>query len=441
MSIKIGVKSKWLYVCLAGMIFNNLISSACLLQAADWPQWRGENRRGTWNETGIVDKFTSAQIPVLWRTEIAGGYSGPTVMRGKVYVTDRQEEPNEVERVHCFNAKTGESVWAFTYDCSYAGVQYKTGPRASVTLDKSHAYSLGTMGHLYCFDANQGTVVWKKDLNDEYKIQMPVWGIAASPIIVENLLIVLIGGQDNASLVAFDKATGKEIWRALSDNIAYASPILIEQANQQVLVAWTTQQVVGLNPLSGKVHWQIPFGSDIGIATPIVSQDYLFVSSFYDGSCLIRFDTTQFSAALVWKRKGTNEIKTDALHSLISTPYIEGDYIYGVDSHGQLRCLDLLNGNRIWEDLSAVPKARWATIHMVRNGENTWMFNDQGELMIATLDTKGLTLISRSQLIQPTRGQLNRRNGVCWSHPAFADKRIYVRNDRELICANLAMED
>ena len=439
MRINTNVKSKWLHFCLVGMTFNLLASSACLLQAADWPQWRGENRRGHWNETGIIEQFTSAQIPVLWRVEISGGYSGPTVAGGRVYVTDRLEEPNEIERVLCFDAKTGESLWSFSYNCSYAGVDYKTGPRSSVTLDKTKAYSLGTMGHLHCFDAKLGTVIWEKDLKSQYQIQMPVWGIAASPIVVENLIIVQIAGSDNACLVAFDKTTGKEIWRALPDKIAYASPILIEQAKQTVLVAWTAAQVVGLDPLTGKVHWQVPFGSDIGIATPIASRECLFVTSFYDGSCLIKLNRAQLSAKILWQRKGNNEVKTDALHSLISTPYIEGNYIYGVDSHGQLRCLDLLSGNRIWEDLTAVPKARWATIHMVRNGDKTWMFNDQGELMIANLNPKGLKILSRAQLIQPTKGQLNRKNGVCWSHPAYAQKHIYIRNDKELICASLAI--
>ena len=155
---------------------------------------------------------------------------------------------------------------------------------------------------------------------------------------------------------------------------------------------------------------------------------------------MIKLDQTKLSAEMLWKRKGSNEINTDGLHSLISTPYIEGDYIYGVDSYGQLRCLNLLSGDRLWEDLTAVDKVRWGTIHMVRQTQNTWMFNDQGELMIAQLTPQGLKVISRSQLIQPTKGQLNRKDGVCWSHPAYANKHIYIRNDQELICASLAWE-
>ena len=122
----------------------------------------------------------------------------------------------------------------------------------------------------------------------------------------------------------------------------------------------------------------------------------------------------------------------------MSTPLIQGNYIYGVDSYGELRCLDLRTGKRIWESLEAVPKARWANIHLIKNGENTWMFNERGELIISKLSPEGYSEISRAALIEPTKGQLGQRGGVCWSHPAFAYKHIYIRNDKKLICVNLA---
>ena len=129
---------------------------------------------------------------------------------------------------------------------------------------------------------------------------------------------------------------------------------------------------------------------------------------------------------------------TDALHCCISTPMILGDHIYGVDSHGELRCLDLKTGDRIWEDLTATPKARWSNIHMVRNGDKVWMFNERGELVIGRLAPDGFHEISRAKLIDPTQAQLDQRGGVTWSHPAFANKYIYARNDKELLCADLA---
>jgi len=411
--------------------------------AIDWPQWRGSGRDGVWQETGIVQKFNTPQLPMRWRAKIAGGYSGPTVANGRVYVTDRLASPTQLERVNCFDAMTGERIWSYTYECEYERVERRDGPRASVTIDDGRAYSLGTMGHLFCFDAAKGDVLWSKNLNTEYKIKMPLWGIAASPLVENGLVIVQIGGQDDACLVAFDKATGKEKWRALKDSASYSAPILIEQAGKRVLVCWTAERLVGLDPLTGKLYWQHPFPpARIGqnIATPVFQNNYLFVSSFFDGSILLKIDPDKLAVEKVWQRKGPNEKETEALHCCISTPIIQGNYIYGVDSYGELRCLDLLTGDRIWESLDAVPQARWANIHMVRNQDKIWMFNERGELIISRLSPKGFHEISRAKLINPTLGQLSQRDGVCWSHPAFANKHVYIRNDEELLCANLSAE-
>jgi hypothetical protein len=166
----------------------------------------------------------------------------------------------------------------------------------------------------------------------------------------------------------------------------------------------------------------------------------LFVTGFYDGCMLLRLDRDEPRAEKLWSRVGQNEIRTDGLQSIIGTPVIRDGHIYGVDSYGQLRCLRLSDGERVWEDLSAVPKARWATIHLVQNGERTWMFNERGELLLAELSPAGFQELGRSQLIAPTLGQLNDRGGVTWSHPAFAYRHVFARNDEELVCADLSAE-
>jgi hypothetical protein len=152
----------------------------------------------------------------------------------------------------------------------------------------------------------------------------------------------------------------------------------------------------------------------------------------------MQLDKTKPNAKKVWERAGKNEKRTDALHCCISTPLIRGNYIYGVDSYGELRCLDLYTGDRIWEDLTAVKKARWANIHLIQNGDLTYMFNEHGELIIAKLSPKGFDEISRAKLIEPTTKQLKRKGaGVTWAHPAFAYKHVYIRNDESLVCADL----
>ena len=258
------------------------------------------------------------------------------------------------------------------------------------------------------------------------------------------MLIVHIGGRDNACLVAFDKETGKEKWKALNDDASYSSPIIINQAGKRVLVCLTGRRLVGLNPANGELYWECPYEPSrmvIAVPTPVFYNNYLFVSSFYDGSMLVKLDPNSPNAEIVWHRKGPDEINTDALHGIITTSVIIADRIYGLDSYGQFRCLDLRTGDRIWENLDVVPKARWATIHMVQNKDRTWIFNERGELIISRLSPEGFEEISRTRLIEPTTGQLGQRGGVCWAHPAYAYKRIYIRNDNELLCADLSAKN
>ena len=417
-----------------------VLASALPLAADEWPQWRGPGRDGVWHEDGVLEKFPQRRIKLRWRAPVSSGYSGPTVAGGRVYLTDRQTEPAQVERVLSFDWQTGRPLWTHAYPCRYEQVGYTAGPRASVSIDDGRAYALGTMGHFHCLDAATGRVLWKKDLDAEYAIRVPIWGIAAAPLVDGDLVILQVGGADGACILALDKRTGAERWRALDDKASYSAPIIIRQAGRRVLVCWTGENVAGLDPASGKVWWKHAFKPArmvINVPTPVVDGDRLLVTAFYDGALMLRLNQKEPSVEKVWRRRGRSERDTDALHAMISTPYLEGDYVYGVDSYGQLRCLDARTGDRVWEDLTAVPKARWATIHMVRNGQRIWMFNERGELIISRLSPKGFEEISRAKLIDPTTGQLSSRGGVCWSHPAYAYRHVFARNDRELVCASL----
>ena len=425
-------------------LFAILPGKMYLASADEWHQWRGEDREGVWNETGIVEEFEGTEISLRWRVPIGSGYSGPSVADGRVYVTDRLTKPKQVERVHCFDWETGESLWSYTYDCIYR-IDYTAGPRATVTVHDGLAYALGAMGHLHCFDAATGEIVWKRDLNTEYDIEMPIWGIAGAPLVEAEHLIVHIGGKPDACIVAFDRKTGAEKWRALEDNASYSAPIVITQAGKRVLICWTGANIAALDPQTGAVRWLYPFppeGFEIAIATPIFDQNELFVTEFRQGSLLLKLSPDELAVELGWHRKGRDEQHTDALQTTMATPVRFGDYSYGGDSDGDLRCLYARNGDRIWEDLSAVPKARWSNIHLVKHpasSENSvWMFNERGELLITELSPEGLNIISRAKLIEPTRDQLNSRGGVTWAHPAFAYKHVFARNDKELVCANLA---
>jgi outer membrane protein assembly factor BamB len=293
------------------------------------------------------------------------------------------------------------------------------------------------MGHFFCFDAETGDVFWQKDLNSEYEINMPIWGIAATPLIVDEKIIVHVSGN-NACVVAFNKNTGKEIWRSLDDRAGYSAPILIEKAGKRVVVNWTEHSLSGLNPETGEVFWRFPWqtGSGMSIATPVLYKDYIFVSAFYSGSMMIKLGEDYTTAKKVWQRSGESERKTDALHCVMNTPVIIDEFIYGVDSYGELRCLEFANGDRVWEDQTAVNRNRWANIHFIQQEDKIWMFNEHGELIISRLSPKGFTEISRAKLIEPTKKQLPR--GVTWTHPAFANKHVFIRNDNKLVCADLS---
>ena len=404
----------------------------------DWAQWRGPNRDAVWNEVGITEVLPAGQLPLVWSYPVGPGYSGPTVAEGRVYVTDRIREPVSQERIHCVDALSGKRLWMTAYDCAYAGVSYEAGPRAAVSIEKGRAYSLGAMGDLYCLDAATGAVHWNRNLVKDYLVEMPIWGISASPLLYKDLVIIQAGGKE-AGLIAVNQFSGQEVWKALPDKASYSAPILADFYGNKVVVVWTADSLSLVDPDSGKVHARHEFPPSrmpIGTATPVVHGNRIFVSSFYDGSLMVQVDES-LSLQQVWRKVGPTEIKTEALHCMISTPIFDGDVIYGVDSYGELRCLDANTGERIWEDLSAVPKARWSCIHMVRQKDKTWMFNERGELLLGKLSPQGFQELGRSQLIAPTLEQLNMRGGVCWSHPAFANRHVFARNDEVLVSASL----
>ncbi len=418
----------------------SLVFPAVLAQADDWPQWRGPERDGVWRETRVRADLEEP-LEYRWRVPVGAGYSGPTTADVRVSVTDRLVEPEQVERIHCFDLDTGRSLWSRPYACAYVDIGYQAGPRAAVSVVDGRAFALGSMGHLHCLDAGTGVVLWKRDLNEQYKIRMPIWGISASPLTAEGLVIVHIGGE-KACIVAFDQKNGDEVWTALTDRAQYAAPILLNQAGKQVVVCWTGDSVAGLELKTGEVLWRHPFAPSrmpIGVATPVYNNGNLFMTSFYDGSLMLRLNSNEASVEKVWEARGEDERHTEAIHSIISTPIYLGDHVYGVDSYGELRCLEAKTGRRVWEDQTATPKARWSTIHFVLHEPtgNVWMLNERGELLITRLSPKGIEEIGRQPLLEPTTEQLRQRGGVCWSHPAFADRCVFARNDKELVCAEL----
>ena len=152
------------------------------LSAADWPEFRGNDRTGKWEAEGLVESFDGLAnpLPRVWSAGVGGGYGGPTVAGGGVYLMDRgaPDSNEEVERVVCVDRASGKAKWIHAYPCVYQGIDYASGPRTSVTVRDGMAFSLGMMGHLHALDAETGRVVWAKDLSKEYRIDMPIWGLS-----------------------------------------------------------------------------------------------------------------------------------------------------------------------------------------------------------------------------------------------------------------------
>lgn len=409
------------------------------LTAEDWPEWRGKGRGGQWNETGILDKFDPAGLKVRWRTPIRAGFSGPAVAAGRVYVTDYERR---TERLLCLDEKTGKVLWTLEWPATYTGISYGTGPRATPTVDGDRVFVVGGSGILSAVEARTGKLIWRRDFVREFGTQIPVWGIAGAPIVDGERLIAIVGGQPDAKLIAFDKRTGKELWRALPSDSepGYAQPFITEAGGLRQLIVWHPTALSSLDPKTGKVNWEQPFRVNLGmtLATPVVSGTKLLVSSFYNGSMLM--ELAGRTATMLWKGKSSSEISTDGLHAVVNTPVIDGDHIYGICSYGQFRCLNLKTGERVWETLEVTrEKARWASGFIVRNGDRYFANNDRGELIIAKLSPTGYQEISRTALIKPTTNPGNRRElkAVNWTHPAYANRHVFVRNDEEILCASL----
>ena len=422
-------------------------------RADDWPQWLGPQRDGVWRETAIVKTFPSGGPPVRWRAPIGGGYAGPAVAQGRVYVTDRRLAPKSSnpgnpfqrgeipgsERVLCLNEADGKILWKHEYDCPY-NLSYPAGPRTTPLVRDGKVYTLGAEGDLFCLEAQTGKVLWSREFKKDFGVETPLWGFSANPLLDGNRLICLVGGQGSVA-VAFDKDSGKELWRALTaKEPGYCPPMIYEAGGKRQLIIWHPESINSLDPETGKVYWshRVEARSALTVPTPRKSGDYLLISSFYNGSLMLRFDRDKPAATEVWRGKSNSERNTDTLHSIIATPFIEDGYIYGACSYGQFRCLKADTGERVWETFvpTGGKEERWATTFIVKNSDRFFLPNEKGDLIIAKLSPKGYEEISRAHLLEPTNTMPNRP--VVWCHPAFANRCIYWRNDKEIICVSLA---
>ena len=431
------------------VIVFSILGGLPFADADDWPQWLGPARDSVWREEGLVDQFPQAGLKEIekWSAQVSLGYAGPAVCEGRVFVTDYVKKSGEAtnnpgrrdklegsERVLCFNAVTGEALWKYEYEQAY-DLSFPGGPRCTPAVTGGKVYSLGTEGRLLCLSAAEGKLVWEIDFKKVYGAETPMWGFAGHPLVEGNILYCLVGGPGSVA-VAFDKETGKELWRALdAKDQGYCPPTMIEHGGVKQLVVWHSESINGLEPATGKTLWSVPLKPDFGmsIAAPRQLGSQIFASGVRNTGALIAL-TDGTGADIVWR--GT---PTTAIYSANATPFLEGDVIYGCDGSGTLICAKLSDGTRLWE--TAQPTSgergkRYATVFLVKHKDRFFLFNESGELILARLSPEKYEELGRMKILEPTNTAMGRP--VVWSHPAFAQKCMFARNDEKLICVSLA---
>lgn len=423
-----------------------LLSVAVGVFAEDWPQWMGPNRDNVWREDGIIDRFPADGPKVLWRASVAGGYSGPAVSDGIVVVTDYVTADNVkvanferkkftgLERIQCLDEKTGQLKWKHEYPVEYA-ISYPAGPRCTPIIHEGMVYTQGAEGHLRCLNATDGSVVWSKDLKTQYKTKAALWGYSAHPLIEGDRLICLAGGE-GSHCVAFDKRSGKQLWTSLTaTEQGYSPPTIIEVFGKRQLILCRPDGVSSVNPETGEPWWTAPYEATNGsiIMSPILVEDHLYVGGYSGKNLLLKLLPEAPFFEVVYRDQ-----KKQAISPVNVQPFLDGETLYGMDQGGEFLAVEVFTGERLWSTPWPLGKRpqQTGTAFVVRHGDHYWLFNELGELMIAKLTPDGHEEIDRAKVIEPTNVAFGRP--VVWSAPAFANRRVYLRNDNECICVDLA---
>ncbi len=448
------------------LVCASICCLAGVTDAADWPQWMGPNRDGVWSENGVCVEFKTKPPKELWRTAIGGGYAGPAVADGKVYVADKKLKHGVIaspdpfakrdlpsdERVLCCDAATGKTLWTHTYPVVYA-IQYPCGPRCTPLVHDGKVYTLGAMGDLCCLDANahdngKAKLIWSKNFPADFGAKVPMWGFSSHPIIHKNLLICLVGGEEGA-ICAMEKDTGKTVWSAMKcGEPGYNSPILIESGGVTQLVVWMPKHLIGLNPTTGQKYWSVPLEPDfaMSIMSPRKHDDCIFAAGLGNVGVTLKLDGTDPKKVTeVWRANGEPAPKEGAF-PVNMTPFIENGTVYAADQPGMFRAFELKTGKRKWESFKPIFgvekannfRALYATTFVVKNSENDcfYLFCETGDLAVAKLTPAGYTELGRIHVLEPMCTAQNGRKAV-WSHSAFANRSMYARNDKHLICVPL----
>lgn len=394
-------------------VFVGLLAARA--NAGDWPQFLGPTRDGVADETGLATSWPADGPRVVWQRRVGRGWSG-LVVAGERLILFHRVRDNEV--VECLGAADGKPLWTFAYSTGYVDdFNFDTGPRATPLIADTHVYTLGAEGKMHCLDLATGKKVWDRALNDDYQAAKGFFGVATSPVLEGDVLLVNLGGKD-AGIVALNKDTGKEVWKATNHAASYSSPVLATIDGARHALFLTREGIVSLDPANGKVRftkrWRSRNNASVNAATPVVVGNQAFFSTSYDtGAILLTARKDSFEE--VWSND-------ESMSNHYATAIHHDGYLYGF--HGRqerkasLNCTEWKTGKVQWS------QERFGCGSMIRAGDQLIILGEDGELVLAEATPKGYKEKARAQVL----------GSACRAQIALANGRLYGRDTRKLVC-------
>lgn len=379
----------------------------------DWPQWRGPRQDGLSQETGLLASWPEEGPPELWRILLGAGFSAVSVVDGKAYTMYGTETD---EMVVCIDVADGSILWK-THSAESLENEYGNGPRATPTIDDGRVYTHGATGSLLCLGANTGDKIWGFNTLEKFGAKPLEFGMSASPVVIGDMLVIVVGAPNGKSLVALHKITGEVLWTSLSDLGGYSTPIHIDVDGTKQIVVLTGKSVVGVAADDGRELWRHPWETtlDANVATPIYQDGLLFISSGYGTGCaLFRLSVTGgvATAEELWDSK--------SMKNYFSTSVLHNGYLYGFNNT-MLTCMAFDTGDVIWRERGFNKGSV-----LLADGKLI-ILGERGTLALAEVSVEDYKEISRVGIFE----------GKSWTVPTVAGGKLFLRNEEELVCLNL----
>ena len=397
--------------------------------SSDWPQWRGPTRTGHASAEAPAVASLPAELNPVWKISVGGGFSSPIVADDKLIYLD---ELDGREFAHALEARTGKELWRVAY-AKASQDEFGPGPRSTPIIDDKRLYVQACDGEFRCLNLADGQTIWQASFEKDFGVKFlgskaregtaSRRGNNGSGVIDGNRLILPVGSPDGASLVCFDKFTGKVLWKSGNDEAAYSSFMVASLAGAQQVVAFTADALLGADLATGNILWRVPLKTDAKrhAASPVILGDLVTVNSHTLGLLCFKIskDSGGFKANEVWANK---ELKIN-----LATPVSVGPYLYVLGANKDYVCVDARTGEIKW-GRSGFGRGREDNASTIVVGHNLLVLTHEGQLVLLAADPSKYTELGRLQVC-----------GNTWSHPAYAEGRLFVRDKQgSLICLDLA---